>query len=57
MEMEKRGIKRDYVTLDKKALLLTLVWSTIVLTVGGRAVYSLVNGVDFWLFGPFTGTR
>jgi hypothetical protein len=53
MYAEKRGIKVDYVTLDPKALTLTLVWSSIVFAVIGRIIVAVTTGVNFWAFGPF----
>jgi hypothetical protein len=53
MEAQKRGVKLDYVTLDPKAIVLTLVWSTIVFAVLGRAIVALSSGTNFWAFGPF----
>ena len=48
--MEKRGMKYDYVTLDQKKLVLTLVWSGIVAALGSNLAYSLTTGEDFWAF-------
>ena len=50
MEMEKKGVKYDYVTLQPKALGLTLVWSAIVAALGGNLAWSLSTGNDFWTF-------
>lgn len=47
---ENGGYKPDYVTLKQEALILTLTWSAIVLTVGGRVAWSLATGNDFWGF-------
>ena len=49
-EMEKRGVKYDYTTLEPKALGLTLVWSTVVLFLLSNAVYVLSTGGSFWDF-------
>ncbi|CAB9508820.1 expressed unknown protein [Seminavis robusta] len=49
-EMEKKGIKYDYTTLDNKSLTLTLVWSSIVLGLSTNVVYSLSTGASFWAF-------
>ena len=59
MEEQKRGIKYDYWTLEPAEVVKTLLWSAIVIAFAGRAVYSLVNGVDFYDlgFGPFRGSR
>jgi hypothetical protein len=47
MEEERRGYKRDYVTIQPKDVALVLVWSTFVSAVVGRGVYCIINGVDF----------
>ena len=41
---------RDYLTLNKKAILLTLVWSTVVVSAVGRAAYAYTNHVGFYDF-------
>jgi hypothetical protein len=47
LEDKKRGEQRDYVTVKSQDVVLVLVWSSIVSAVVGRAIYSIVNGVDF----------
>jgi hypothetical protein len=49
IETEKSGGKKkpDYTVLDSKKLTLTLVWSTIVLSLAGRAIYSITTGEPF----------
>lgn len=42
-----QGMDPDYVTVDKKALTLRIVWSGIVLALVGRSIYSLVTGESF----------
>jgi hypothetical protein len=42
-----QGMDPDYVTVDSKELTLRLVWSVVVLALGGRAIYSLVTGEPF----------
>jgi hypothetical protein len=49
-EMEKRGIKYDYTTLQPKALGLTLVWSSIVVFFLSNTVYAFSTGGGFWDF-------
>lgn len=56
-EEERRGIQIDYVTINAKQVVLTLVWAALVCSVIGRGIYSLINHVDFWAFGPFIGSR
>ena len=47
---ENGGYKPDYVTLKKDALILTLVWATIVGAAIGRVIFSLTTGTYFWGF-------
>ena len=47
MEEEKRGIKIDYTRISPKEILLVLVWSSIVVAVVGRGVYSVSAGESF----------
>jgi hypothetical protein len=49
-EMQKRGTKYDYTTLEPKSLGLTLVWSTIVVFFLSNTVYVLGTGGGFWDF-------
>jgi hypothetical protein len=50
MESERRGIKMDYAKLDRQTLVLTTVWSAIVLSIVGRVGYCIVVGESFWAF-------
>ena len=50
---EKGGYKPDYVTLKKDAIILTVTWSAIVVTVASRVGWSLATGNDFWSFIPY----
>lgn len=43
-----KGYDVDYVTLRVKTIVLTLVWSTLVLSLVGRGIYSLETGDNFW---------
>ena len=54
LESERKGFEIDYVTLDTKSLVLTVVWAFIITTVLGRVAFSLVSKSDFWAFGPFS---
>jgi hypothetical protein len=56
MQEDTKGTKVDYVTLKQEQIILTVVWSTFVLAIVGRAVYAVSNGVDFYAFGPWTGS-
>jgi len=47
MEQEKRGVEYDYTSIQPKEIALVLVWSTIVVSAVGRAIYSFSAGVDF----------
>lgn len=47
-EMEKKGVRYDYTTIDTKQLGLTVVWSAIVLAFTADLVYALLNEVGFW---------
>lgn len=49
MEDMKNGYEkqRDYVTIQVKDIVLVLTWSTIVVAVIARLIYSITNGVDF----------
>ena len=49
MEDMKNGYEkqRDYVTIKVSDIVLVLTWSTIVVAVIGRVIYSVTNGVDF----------
>ena len=47
MEAEKAGRKIDYVKLDKKQIVLTLVWSAGIAFLVGRAVYVGFTGESF----------
>ena len=47
---ENGGYKPDYVTLKQEAVVLTVTWSAIVLTIASRVVWSLSTGNDFWSF-------
>ncbi|KAI2513136.1 hypothetical protein MHU86_1174 [Fragilaria crotonensis] len=42
-----QGLDPDYVTVDTKELTLRIVWSGVVVALGGRAIYSLVTGEPF----------
>ena len=59
LEMQKKGVKYDYVTLRTKDAALTVAWAAVVLAFGGRLVYALASGVNFWDlgFGPFDGSH
>ena len=51
LESEQKGRPYpEYHVLDKKSLVLTLVWSAGVFALGGRAVYSLATGEYYWAF-------
>lgn len=50
MESTRRGIKVDYAKLDKQAIVLTTVWSAVVLSIVGRVGYCVVVGESFWAF-------
>jgi hypothetical protein len=50
MESEKKGFKIDYVKLDQKSIVLTIVWSALVSAVVGRVAYCLVVQEQFWDF-------
>mmetsp|Transcript_26767 Transcript_26767/g.34902 ORF Transcript_26767/g.34902 Transcript_26767/m.34902 type:complete len:152 (+) Transcript_26767:2-457(+) len=43
-----KGYQVDYLTLNKKQIVLTLVWSVLILTLAGRGVYCLETGDNFW---------
>ena len=43
-----KGYNVDYLSIDKKQLTLTLVWSAIVLTLLSRGVYCLATGDYYW---------
>jgi hypothetical protein len=43
-----KGYDVDYVSLQTKTIVLTLVWSTLVLSLGGRGIYCLQTGDNFW---------
>jgi hypothetical protein len=49
MEDMKKGFEkqRDYVTIKVQDVILVLTWSTIVLAIVARVIYSITNGVDF----------
>jgi hypothetical protein len=51
-EDEKKGIQRDYGTIDEKQLVLTFSWAAIVFATIGRSVFSLSTGEAFWSFLP-----
>jgi hypothetical protein len=47
MQDQKKGYKRDYVTLSPIAVAKVLVWSTIVFGLAGRAIYAITTGNRF----------
>ena len=47
MQEEKRGFRIDYYTVNPKDVILVLVWSTGLSLFAGRAIYSVIYGVDF----------
>ena len=47
LEAEKAGRKIDYTRLDKKQIALTTVWSALVTSLIGRALYVYVTGESF----------
>jgi hypothetical protein len=47
MEEQKRGNKFDYVTLEPSKIVLTSIWSVIVISATGRALYCLQTGDSF----------
>jgi hypothetical protein len=47
MEEQKRGTKFDYVTLEPSKIVLTSIWSVIVIGTAGRALYCLQTGDSF----------
>lgn len=49
-ESQKKGVTVNYWDIKPKELGLVLVWSTVVLSVVGRGVYSLSEGVGFYDF-------
>lgn len=53
MEEEKFGKKFDYLTLKTDQIALTLVWSLIVVSGAGRAVFSFTQHENFWAFLPW----
>merc|ERR1719148_195927 len=54
-EMQVKGIKYDYVPLKPKQAVLTGTWASIVFVIGGRLIYAVSHGMNFWDFGPFAG--
>uniref|UniRef100_A0A7R9WMS3 PSI-F n=1 Tax=Craspedostauros australis TaxID=1486917 RepID=A0A7R9WMS3_9STRA len=42
------GYKVDYLTINKKQVALTVVWSALILTLGARGVYCAQTGENFW---------
>jgi hypothetical protein len=52
-EDEKRGIVRDYASIDSKQLSLTLTWAAVVFASIGRSVFSLSTDTPFWSFLPW----
>eukprot|EP00527_Entomoneis_sp_CCMP2396_P006577 CAMPEP_0198144236 /NCGR_PEP_ID=MMETSP1443-20131203/14322_1 /TAXON_ID=186043 /ORGANISM="Entomoneis sp., Strain CCMP2396" /LENGTH=139 /DNA_ID=CAMNT_0043807595 /DNA_START=129 /DNA_END=548 /DNA_ORIENTATION=- len=51
MEAEKKGrAYPKYHVLETKGIILTCVWASFVLGLGGRVVYSLATGVYYWEF-------
>ncbi|KAL7572532.1 hypothetical protein ACA910_000356 [Epithemia clementina (nom. ined.)] len=51
LEAEQKGRPYpEYHVLDKKQLVLTLIWSAGVFALGGRAAYSLATGEYYWAF-------
>ena len=54
---KKGGYKPDYVTLKQDAIILTTIWSAIVVTISTRVVWSLSTGNDFWSFIWYASIR
>lgn len=52
-EDEKRGVVRDYTSIDSKQLSLTLIWAAVVFASIGRSVFSLSTDTPFWSFLPW----
>lgn len=47
-----QGYNMDYLTLKKKQIALTLVWSVLILSLGARGIYCVQVGENFWtIFG------
>jgi hypothetical protein len=52
-EDQKRGVVRNYTTIDSTQLTLTLIWSVIVFFMIGRTVVSFSYETPFWSFLPW----
>ena len=52
-EDQRKGTKRDYVTIDEGQLVLTLSWAAIVFGFIGRASYTFATGDSYWSFLPW----
>jgi hypothetical protein len=52
-EDEKKGVVRDYTTVNPAQLALTSVWAGIVFAGIGRSIVSLSSGIPFWSFLPW----
>ena len=50
MEFKRRGYKIDYLTLKPKKIVLTSVWSAIVVSVVGRIIYAISMEESFYAF-------
>lgn len=47
-----QGYKMNYLTLKKKQIALTVVWSVLILSLGARGIYCAQMGENFWtIFG------
>jgi hypothetical protein len=47
-----KGYKPDYLTLNQKQIVLTVVWSVAILSLAARGVFCLQTGENFWaIFG------
>lgn len=43
-----KGYNVDYLTIDRKQVALTLVWSALILTLLSRGAYCAVTGDNYW---------